>query len=220
MLRIRGEYDAAEAAYDEAVGYGHDPQPGLALLWLARGRSEAAVGAVRRLLAEPRDPVHRSRLLPAAVEVLLAVGDDREAGAAADELDGVATAFGCAALRAMAATRAGSSRSPRDDRRRGAPAAPPGAAALAGARRAVRGGPRRVLLGRALRVLGDEESAVADLTAARRTFAELGATPAEQRVDRLLAAPTRPAASPPARWRCCGWWRPARATPRSPPSCS
>ena len=64
VLRIVGDLGAAEAAYDRAVGFGFEPQPGLALLWLARGRPEAAVAAVRRLLAEPGDPVGRSRLLP------------------------------------------------------------------------------------------------------------------------------------------------------------
>ena len=90
VLRIVGDLGAAEAAYERAVGFGYEPQPGLALLWLARGRTEAAVGAVRRLLAEPGDPVGRSRLLPGAVEVLLAGDAIDEAVAATDELDGIA----------------------------------------------------------------------------------------------------------------------------------
>ena len=65
----------AEAAYTEALGYGHEPQPGLALLWLAQGRVGAAVAAIKRLLAEPRDAVHRSQLLPGAVEILLAADE-------------------------------------------------------------------------------------------------------------------------------------------------
>ena len=43
-----------------------------------------------------------------------------------------------------------------------------------------------VLKGRAMRELGDEESAVAELTAAHRTFVELGARPAAEQVTRLL----------------------------------
>ena len=39
VLRIRGDYVAAEAAYDEAAGFGFEPQPGRALLLLARGRT-------------------------------------------------------------------------------------------------------------------------------------------------------------------------------------
>ena len=36
--RLRGDHAAAEAAYQSAGDHGHDPQPGLALLWLAQGR--------------------------------------------------------------------------------------------------------------------------------------------------------------------------------------
>ena len=81
VLRIRGDLAGAQAAYERAVAFGHEPQPGLALLWLAQGRTEAAVAAIRRLLGEKRDPVHRSQLLPAAVEVLLATGQHDEAAA-------------------------------------------------------------------------------------------------------------------------------------------
>jgi DNA-binding NarL/FixJ family response regulator len=43
-----------------------------------------------------------------------------------------------------------------------------------------------MLLGRALRALGDDESAVTEITAARRTFAELGAVPAEREAAALI----------------------------------
>ena len=74
VQRLTGDLDAAEASYARAGEFGFEPQPGLALLWHARGRTAAAVAAVRRLLAEPRDPVHRAQLLPGAVEILLAGG--------------------------------------------------------------------------------------------------------------------------------------------------
>jgi DNA-binding NarL/FixJ family response regulator len=44
----------------------------------------------------------------------------------------------------------------------------------------------RVLLGIALRGLGDEESALAELLAAQRTFSALAAAPAAREVARLL----------------------------------
>ena len=102
VLRILGDLPAAEVAYERAISFGHDPQPGLALLWLARGHTSDALASVRRLLAEPRDAVHRSQLLPAAVEVLLTAGEADEATAASDELTAVAESFGCLALSAMA----------------------------------------------------------------------------------------------------------------------
>jgi DNA-binding CsgD family transcriptional regulator len=192
VLRILGQFDAAEAAYTEALGYGYEPQPGLALLWLAWGRTPAAVGAIKRLLAEPRDPVHRPQLLPAAVEVLLAAGETDLAAHTSAELSEIAAGFGCLGLRAMASRAAGHVALTRGDH----------ANAIIELRRACRrwnelGAPYEtarsgVLLGRALRALGDEDSAAAELATARRTFAGLGAGPAEREAAALLQ-PSAPA---------------------------
>jgi DNA-binding CsgD family transcriptional regulator len=192
VLRILGQFDAAEAAYTEALGYGYEPQPGLALLWLARRGIPAAIGAIKRLLAEPRDPVHRSQLLPAAVEVLLAAGETDLAAHTSAELSEIAAGFGCLGLRAMASRAAGHVALTRGDH----------ANAIIELRRACRrwnelGAPYEaarsgVLLGRALRALGDEDSAAAELATARRTFAGLGAGPAEREAAALLQ-PSAPA---------------------------
>ena len=50
----------------------------------------------------------------------------------------------------------------------------------------------QVLLGRALLALGDQDSAVSELTQAGRVFRELGAAPAARDVEQLLR-PSRPA---------------------------
>ena len=49
--RLRGELDEAERAYLKAGALGHQPQPGLALLRLAQGRSDAALAALRNAVA-------------------------------------------------------------------------------------------------------------------------------------------------------------------------
>jgi len=185
VLRIRGELGDAEVAYKQSADLGHDPQPGLSLAWLARGRTTAAVSAVRRLLAEVQAPVHRSRLLPAAVEVLLAAGQLEEAQRVSAELTGIASAFGGVALGAMAAY----ARASIDI------AAGEAAEAVREAREACRlwgeiacsyeVARSRVILARALREFGDEDSATGELDAARAAFAELGAAPALEEVDRL-----------------------------------
>ena len=186
VLRIRGEYAEAETSYDVASGHGHEPQPGLALLWLARGRTQAAVAAVRRLLAETGDPVHRSRLLPAAVEVLVAGGYLDEARSATAELTGIADDFGCTAMRAMAAYGSAVVALASGDAEAALPAAKR-ARQLWNALEAPYDTARaRILVGRAFRELGDEDSATAELTTALRDFIRLGATPCRHEVEMLL----------------------------------
>ncbi len=52
IQRLRGALADAEQAYRDASELGWQPQPGLALLRLAQGRTAAAAATVRRLLSE------------------------------------------------------------------------------------------------------------------------------------------------------------------------
>lgn len=189
VLRLRGDLDGADAAYQRAADHGCDPQPGLALLWLARGQDAAALAAVERMLAEDVGAVARCRVLPAAVEVFLASGHVDRARSAAGELSSLA----CSEVHAaMAAECSGAVELADDDpagalpflRKAGqmwARASAPYDAARAG-----------VLRGRALARLGDVDASRRELEAARDCFRRLGARPAADRVSSLLA----PAASP------------------------
>jgi DNA-binding NarL/FixJ family response regulator len=192
ILRLMGKYPAAQQAYDEAARFGNQAQPGRALLWSAEGRTEPAASAIRRALGEAGDPVHRSKLLPGAVEVLLAAGADDDAAAHAEELAGIAKSFGCAALRAAAETataRVALARADAD-------------AALVAARLAITEWASlsvtyevascRVLVGRALRLIGDQESAAEELAEARKTFVELGSVPAAREADALFGRAETP----------------------------
>ena len=185
-LRITGENDAAEAAYTEAATYGHPAQPGRALLWLARGRPDAASAAIHRVVAEVQDPVHRSQLLPTAVDVLVAVGELEEAASLADQLGGFGSAFGCSALQAAGEYARASVALARADAEDALAAARGAADAWARLSAPYEVARCRVLIGRALRLIGDAESAVAELAEARRAFARLGAAPAEHEVAVLL----------------------------------
>jgi DNA-binding CsgD family transcriptional regulator len=186
VLRIRGRLDDAEAAYRQGAELGHEPQPGLLLSWLARGRTAAAVSAVRRLLGEAQGPVQTSWVLPAAVQVMVAAGLLDDARRYADQLSDIASAFGNPALRAMeqyAEAHVELSSGEIEE-------------ALSRARESCRiwseiGSPyetarARVLIARALRELGDEESATSELVVARHGFVDVGAAPAVHEVDRLL----------------------------------
>ena len=90
--RLRGEFADAEAAYRESSRGGWEPQPGLALLRLAQGNADAAAAAIRRVVGETKDRLTRAALLPAQVEIMLAVGDMAEAAAASQELEDIAEA--------------------------------------------------------------------------------------------------------------------------------
>jgi DNA-binding CsgD family transcriptional regulator len=191
VSRVLGDFTAAEDAYQQASRWGLEPQPGLALLRLAQGRTEAAQAASRRLVAETTDRLGRAKLLPAQVEIMLAVGDVQGARDAADELTEIAERYDTLALRAVA------------DHARGAVLLAEGDAraavvALRGARQAwqeleapYEAARVRVLVGLGCRALGDEEAAAMELEAARTVFAQLGAAPD---LARLAALPHREAA--------------------------
>ena len=88
--RLRGEFAAAEEAYRSASEWGREPQPGLALLRLAQGRTDAAAAAIRRVAGRDHRAAAARRLLPACVEIMLAAGDIEEARGACRELEGIA----------------------------------------------------------------------------------------------------------------------------------
>jgi DNA-binding CsgD family transcriptional regulator len=175
LHRLRGEHDAAEQAYREASRGGLEPQPGLALLRLAQGRTDAAAAAIRRVTAEAAGPPRRAALLPALVEIMLAAGDLEAARAAGAELDALAETMDTALLGATAAQANGALLLAAGDAR--AALGPLRAAADAWTEldAPYEGARVRELLGRACRALGDEDSAAMALDAARDAYARLGA---------------------------------------------
>lgn len=186
VLRLLGDLDAAEEAYTQAVHHGLDAQPGRALLWLVRGRAEAAVAAVRRCLAGTELAMVRNRLLPGAVEVLVEADELNEAAALAAELATIAADFGCISLRAASGYAAAQVALARDDPEDALTAVRPALVEWASLGAVYEVARCRVLLSRALRRLEDDGSAVAELRAARDAFASIGARPAEQEASALL----------------------------------
>ena len=180
--RLLGDYRAAEEAYREASGHGWEPQPGLALMRLAQGKASAAAAAIRRVEAEISEPGMRAGLLPAYVEVMLAVDEQDAARAASGELESIAEGHENGALGAMAAQARGAVELARGN---------PGAA-LVSLRRAgevwhqleapYEAARARELVGLACRALDDEETATLELEAAGGAYAQLGAMPDVTRI--------------------------------------
>ncbi len=183
--RLRGKFREAETAYRESARFGREPQPGLALLRLSQGKGDAAAAAVSRAVGEATLPLKRAALLPAYVEITLAVGDVEGARDASRELEGIAERQESESLRAMAAHARGAVALADGDPR----------AALVALRGAWQAWEEleapyeiaraRVLVGLACAALGDEDTAAVELEAARDAFRSLGAAPDVARVDAL-----------------------------------
>ena len=192
LHRLLGRFDAAEEAYREASRYGWDPQPGLAQLRLAQGRADAALSTIRRVLSEATDPLRRAALLPAQVEMALAVGDVEEARIACRELEEIAARYESVMLGAIVGYARGAVHLAEGDAQ----------AALGALREATvawqeLGAPydlarTRMLVAVACRELGDEETETLELEAARAAFERLGAAPDLARVDALTGSSSGP----------------------------
>jgi len=184
--RLKGEFAAAEEAYRGASQLGLEPQPGLALLRLVQGRSDAAATAIRRVASTTVDRLKRMSLLPAYIEIMLAAGDVQDARNACRELEDVARSFDTGVPGAIAAQACGAVDLAEGDAQ----------AALGSLRRAFEVWQRieapyaaarvRVLIGLACRAVGDEDGAGLEIDAARSIFERLGATPDLARIDSLM----------------------------------
>ncbi|ONI90027.1 helix-turn-helix transcriptional regulator [Saccharothrix sp. ALI-22-I] len=177
VRRLQGRFELAEDAYRRASALGREPQPGLALTRLAQGSADSAAATIRRAVSESTRGLPRVDLLPAYVRIMLAVGDVDAAAVACRELDEIAAQQRSEAIDAMRWHARSALALAEGDAQ----------AALAACRRACEAWRQldapyeaarsRVLLGRACRLLGDEDSAGLELRAARQVFTELGAQP-------------------------------------------
>lgn len=186
LHRLRGEYGEAEDAYRKASEWGRRPQPGLALLWLAQGQVEAAEAAIRQEVDGAGDRLTRARLLPAYVEIMLAAGDAQAAHAAAEELSRIAREIGTIYVSAVADTAAGEIRLAEGDARHAGPLLRHAWKQWMELEAPYEAARTRVLIGRACRDLGDEESAMMEFEAARAVFERLGAVPDVHRVEQEI----------------------------------
>lgn len=188
VLFRTGDLVGAEKSFLLAYENGQNPQPGLALLMLAKGEAREAASSLARALAETEKAnlLARATMLPAQVEVALALGDIPIAQAAIEELEMITEQFERPAFEAATLTAKGEL-----------------ALHLGNPEQADQHLERawrlwkdvefpyetaraRMLLGQARAESGDHASARMELGAARSTFHKLGATLDLKRVDDLL----------------------------------
>lgn len=183
LHRLRGEFAQAEEYYREASQMGHTPMPGLARLRLAQGQANQAATVIRRERGEARELAARAEVLPAFVDIMIAIGDVDSARAATGELEEMAAQFNAPILNARAAQARGAVLLAAGD---------PGAAVphlrrAAGAWRELdapyEGALVKELVAQACHSLGDFDTAALELDATRRALKELGAMPDLARLD-------------------------------------
>ena len=201
-IRLRmGDLQGAADAFERAYELGDDAQPGLALLYLARGEVEDAWRSIERALAAtqsgegPVDQATRGGLLPAAIDIALVRGEMETARDAVVELESIAAGYKRPLFEAGALTAKGE--------------------LLLGENRPSEASPilgrswrlwmendlpyesarARLKYAEAIAAEGDKATAQRDLRAVRTVFERLGATLDLQRVDALLGEAQAPAAA-------------------------
>lgn len=195
-VRLRmGDLEAASDAFDQAYEFGHDAQPGLARLQLARGEVEDARRSIARTLAATQatgetvtstDRLGRARLLPAQVDIALAANDLETARLAVEELESIAADFERPLFRAGALMARGELLLGEDRPSEASPML--GQSWRLWQTNDLPYESARARLHYAEALLGEGDTAMArrDLQAARSTFERLGAKLDLQRVDAIL----------------------------------
>jgi class 3 adenylate cyclase len=194
---LRGDLAGAEEALLQGHSFGRDPEPTLSLLRLAEGNLDAASSGIRRALSEPPSSpswsapsdseLYRLTLLPAQVEIALAVNDLITARSAAEGLSNLAGKFATLASHASAALARGTVALAESD----------AATATRELRQAVRwwteldapyeAARARRMLAEALLADGAGDAAVVELRAALDGFEQLGALAELRRTSDALA---------------------------------
>jgi DNA-binding CsgD family transcriptional regulator len=176
IRRRRGDLAGAEEAYTLAHAVGRDPQPGLALLRLAQGRTDAAAASIAAALAAfGGSALERAPLLAAQSQIALAAGDIELADKAASEVVDTAETFDSPGLRAVGHRSKGAVALAR-----GESVTALGALRLAFAAWQELDAPyetarTRVLLSQAYTALSDDDAAARECAAARTIFERVGA---------------------------------------------
>lgn len=182
IRRRRGDAAGAEEAFGRAADLGREPQPGLALLRFAEGKTEAARRALAHELPAGLSPLRRAQILAARVELAIADDDLDDARRTADALEALAAGFPTPALAAEAATATGIVALAEGRAEDAADALRTAFAMWQDLKLPYEAARVRAEHGRALLACGDEEAGVRAVRSAATALEELGAVPEARRV--------------------------------------
>jgi ATP/maltotriose-dependent transcriptional regulator MalT len=186
IRRLRGDLAGAEESYSLAHQFGHEPQPGMALVRLAQGRTEDAAASIRAaLVGRAGDMLTRVPLCEAEVEIAIAAGDVETARRGCEELEETSRVFGSSGLEAMTLNARGMvalAEGRADEALANLRAASTKWHALDAPYNAARAG---ALLALAYEELGSKDDARRELELAEKVFADLGAALDRERVTKM-----------------------------------
>ena len=188
-VRLRlGDLEGAQEAFERAHELGREPNPGLALVQLARGHVRAARAAIGAALADASDPLDRTLLLAARVEIALAARDTADAHQAAGEIREIAANVDAPILHAAAYQALGATLTREGDLQGGTSALREAVRRWIDIDAPFEAAQARRWLAVAYRSAGDEGSAAMELRAASAAFRRLGAIAESERCEELLRA--------------------------------
>jgi DNA-binding NarL/FixJ family response regulator len=185
LYRLRGDYTQAEEAYRQSHNAGRDPQPGLALLSLARGQVDSAKTSISRALDEVKNPKTRTRILPAYVEIMIVAMEITKAQSAVEELIHISRKLDAPILLAMAAQAEGALLISQGDQHSALDKLSNAMAIWSRLEAPYECARVRLLMGQARTEIGDKKTATLEYEAARSTFYQLNARTDIARVDAL-----------------------------------
>ncbi len=188
IRRRRGDAHGAEEAFARAADLGFDPQPGLALLRFAEGKTDAARRALAHEPPPGTSPLRRAQILAARVELAIASDDLEDARRAAEDLEALAARFPTPATAAEASWGRGMVALAEGRAEEAAALLRDAFATWQDLRLPYEAARARGDHGRALLATGDQEGGTRTIGSALTALEDLGALPDARRLARTLQA--------------------------------